>query len=85
MQVYTHYVQAKSIMLMFYGNVYILRSRDLHVTSFSTSALFLAVLRLMHLCYSHIIILPYANIDRLVYCAIQYRPKSISVQGFIEK
>ena len=60
---------------MFHGKVYILRSRDLHVTLFSTTnALFLVVLRLMHLCHSYIIILRYVNIDRLVYCAVLYRP-----------
>ena len=42
---------------------------------FSTSALFLVVLRLTHLCHSHIIILPYTNIDRLFNYAVLYRPK----------
>ena len=49
-----------------------------NVTSFilfSTSALFPVVLCLMYLYHSHIIILLYANIDRLVYCAVLYKPK----------
>ena len=66
---YLYNVNVFKAMFTFFGHM------DLHVILFSTtSAWFLVVLRLMHLCHSHIIILPYANIDQLVYCAILYRP-----------